>query len=431
MTAQAKQLDLLQAEVDQEEQLFGDEQLTAEEKQQHELSKKILAMAKDRHRFQKNDDGYRVPDAYEDRPKDQSLAEARESALNQRYEEEEEPLTEQELWDQEQQRRAGSSRQKKKSRYDVSDEDYVFEDHVDFVRDAMLMKGKDDVKKGKKADLAVPEIERSSRDSKKLAKLTAHEELLAVRKRLPVYAYREEFLEAVQDNQVLIVVGETGSGKTTQLPQYLHEVGYSKVGCIGCTQPRRVAAMSVAARVSKELDVVLGREVGYSIRFEDCTSQDTVIKYMTDGMLLREFLGEPDLQSYSVMMIDEAHERTLHTDVLFGLIKDIARFREDIKIVISSATMNAEAFSTYFDDAAIFNIPGRTYDVEILYTKAPEADYLDAAVVSVLQTHVSQPPGDILVFLTGQEEIEAAVENLLERTKALGADSAYVEATQC
>ena len=216
---EAKQLDLLQAEVDQEEQLFGDESLTAEEKQQHELSKKILAMAKDRHRFQKNDDGYRVPDAYEDRPKDQSLAEARESALNQRYEEEEEPLTEQELWDQEQQRRAGSSRQKKKSRYDVSDEDYVFEDHVDFVRDAMLMKGKDDVKKGKKADLAVPEIERSSRDSKKLAKLTAHEELLAVRKKLPVYAYREEFLEAVQDNQVLIVVGETGSGKTTQLPQ--------------------------------------------------------------------------------------------------------------------------------------------------------------------------------------------------------------------
>jgi len=315
---EAKQLDLLQAEVDQEEQLFGDEQLTAEEKQQHELSKKILAMvgvrrprisnssrrrrrgatesppcerdspqptqAKDRHRFQKNDDGYRVPDAYEDRPKEQSLAEARESALNQRYEEEDEPLTEQELWDQEQQRRAGSSRQKKKSRYDVSDEDYVFEDHVDFVRDAMLLKGKDDVKKGKKADLAVPEIERSSRDSKKLAKLTAHEELLAVRKKLPVYAYREEFLEAVQDNQVLIVVGETGSGKTTQLPQYLHEVGYSKVGCIGCTQPRRVAAMSVAARVSKELDVVLGREVGYSIRFEDCTSQDTVIKYMTDGM---------------------------------------------------------------------------------------------------------------------------------------------------
>ena len=121
------------------------------------------------------------------------------------------------------------------------------------------------------------------------------------------------------------------------------------------------------------------------------------------------------------LVTHRSHQHRLHTDVLFGLIKDIARFREDIKIVISSATMNAEAFSTYFDDAAIFNIPGRTYDVEILYTKAPEADYLDAAVVSVLQTHVSQPPGDILVFLTGQEEIEAAVENLLERTKALGA----------
>lgn len=295
---ESKQLDLLQAEVDQEEQLFGDEVVTAEEKQQHSLSKKIIAMAKDRHRFTKHDDGYRVPDAYEDRPKDQSLAEARESALNQRYEEEAEPLTEQELWDAEQQRRAGSSRQKKKSRYDVSDADYVFEDHVDFVRDAMLLKGKDDVKKGKRADLAVPEVGTGSRDQKKLAKLSAHEQLLAVRRSLPVYAYREEFLEAVQDNQVLIVVGETGSGKTTQLPQFLHEVGYSKVGCIGCTQPRRVAAMSVAARVSKELDVVLGREVGYSIRFEDCTSRDTVIKYMTDGMLLREFLGEPDLASY-------------------------------------------------------------------------------------------------------------------------------------
>ena len=124
---------------------------------------------------------------------------------------------------------------------------------------------------------------------------------------------------------------------------------------------------------------------------------------MTDGMLLREFLGEPDLASYSVMMIDEAHERTLHTDVLFGLIKDIARFRDDIKIIISSATLNAEAFSAYFDDAAIFNIPGRAFDVEILYTKAPEADYLDAAVVTTLQTHITQPlPGDVRVFLTGQ-----------------------------
>jgi len=425
---EAKQLDLLQAEVDQEEQLFGDEAVTAEEKHQHELSKKILAMARDRARFEAKDDGYHVPDAYEDaRRGDMTLAEAREKTLNARYEEEAEPLTEQELWDAEQQRRAGSSKSRKKSRYDVDDADYVFDDHVDFVASKMLLKGIDNIKQGKKGDVpaaedALGDLVPRGRDAKKLAHRSAHDELLEKRRTLPVYAYRTEFLEAVKDNQVLVVIGETGSGKTTQLPQFLHEVGYSKVGLIGCTQPRRVAAMSVAARVSKEMDVVLGREVGYSIRFEDCTSKDTLLKYMTDGMLLREFLGEPDLASYSVMMIDEAHERTLHTDVLFGLIKDIARFREDIKIIISSATMNAEAFSSYFDDAAIFNIPGRTFDVEILYTKAPEADYLDAAVVTVLQTHITQPfPGDILVFFTGQEEIEAAVETLTERTKGLGA----------
>ena len=123
---------------------------------------------------------------------------------------------------------------------------------------------------------------------------------------------------------------------------------------IGCTQPRRVAAMSVAARVAKERGVTLGREVGYSIRFEDCTSDRTEIKYMTDGMLLREFLTEPDLASYSVMMIDEAHERTLHTDVLFGLVKDIARFRPDLKLIISSATLDAMKFSKFFDNAPIF-----------------------------------------------------------------------------
>eukprot|EP00954_Amorphochlora_amoebiformis_P015873 1246438-Amorphochlora_amoeboformis.AAC.1 len=164
----------------------------------------------------------------------------------------------------------------------------------------------------------------------------------------------------------------------------------------------------------------LGHEVGYSIRFEDCTSESTRLKYMTDGMLLREFLGEPDLKSYSVMMIDEAHERTLHTDVLFGLIKDIARFRQDIKILISSATLNATKFSNYFDEAPVFKIPGRRYPVDIFYTKSPEADYIDAAIVTVLQIHVTQPLGDILVFLTGQEEIEAAQENLERRVRGLG-----------
>ena len=264
------------------------------------------------------------------------------------------------------------------------------------------------------------------------------------RKTLPIFRFREDLINAIREHQVLIIEGETGSGKTTQLTQYLYEEGFceadtdeeddnddevdlpgmkkktKKKMMIGCTQPRRVAAMSVAARVAEEMNVKLGREVGYSIRFEDCSSERTIIKYMTDGMLLREFLGEPDLASYSVLIVDEAHERTLHTDILFGLVKDIARFRPKLKLLISSATLDADKFSQFFDDAPIFRIPGRRFPVDIYYTKAPEADYIDAAVVTVLQIHVTQPLGDILMFLTGQEEIETANEMLLERTRRLG-----------
>ena len=242
-----------------------------------------------------------------------------------------------------------------------------------------------------------------------------------IKRSLPVFEYRQAFLDAVDAHKVIVLTGETGSGKTTQLPQYLHEHGYTRGGkMIGCTQPRRVAAMSVAARVADEMDTVLGREVGYAIRFEDCTSDVTAIKYMTDGMLLREFLTNPDLSPYSVMIIDEAHERTLQTDILFGLIKDIARYRDDIRIIIASATLDAEKFSDYFDGAPIFAIPGRRYPVDVYYTKAPESDYLDAAVMTVLQIHKTQPPGDVLVFLTGQAEIEAAQAALEERGREAG-----------
>ncbi|KAF4745931.1 putative pre-mRNA-splicing factor ATP-dependent RNA helicase dhx16, partial [Perkinsus olseni] len=225
----------------------------------------------------------------------------------------------------------------------------------------------------------------------------------------------------VKKYPVLVLVGETGSGKTTQMPQYLHEAGYTKFGKIGCTQPRRVAAMSVAARVSDEMGVKLGHEVGYSIRFEDKTSDSTIIKYMTDGMLLREFLGEPDLASYSIMIIDEAHERTLHTDILFGLVKDLLAFRKDFKVIISSATIDAQKFSMYFENAPIFNVPGRRYPVTIHYTIAPEANYIEAAVTTVLQIHLTQPlNGDILVFMPGQQEIEDAMELITFRTRGLG-----------
>ncbi|MBA0778914.1 hypothetical protein Gotri_003203, partial [Gossypium trilobum] len=240
------------------------------------------------------------------------------------------------------------------------------------------------------------------------------------RQSLPIYKLKKELIQAVHDNQVLVVIGETGSGKTTQVTQYLAEAGYTTRGKIGCTQPRRVAAMSVAKRVAEEFGCRLGEEVGYAIRFEDCTGPDTVIKYMTDGMLLREILIDENLSQYSVIMLDEAHERTIHTDVLFGLLKQLVKRRPDLRLIVTSATLDAEKFSGYFFNCNIFTIPGRTFPVEILYTKQPESDYLDAALITVLQIHLTEPEGDILVFLTGQEEIDFACQSLYERMKGLG-----------
>ncbi|KAG4302822.1 hypothetical protein PCK1_000982, partial [Pneumocystis canis] len=250
------------------------------------------------------------------------------------------------------------------------------------------------------------------------------------RQALPVFKLRTSFVEAVRKNQLIIVVGDTGSGKTTQITQYLAEEGFANNGKIGCTQPRRVAAMSVAKRVADEVGCRLGQEVGYTIRFEDCTSPETKIKYMTDGMLQRECLIDPDLNSYSVIILDEAHERTIATDVLFGLLKKSLKRRPDLKLIVTSATLDAEKFSSYFYNCPIFTIPGRTYPVEILYTREPEKDYLDAALIekdyldaaliTVMQIHLSEPPGDILLFLTGQEEIDTSCEILFKRIKTLG-----------
>ena len=244
--------------------------------------------------------------------------------------------------------------------------------------------------------------------------------LIEQRQSLPIYAFKEQLVKAVKDNQILIVIGETGSGKTTQITQYLAEAGFIATGKIGCTQPRRVAAMSVAKRVSEEYGCRLGQEVGYTIRFEDCTSPETVIKYMTDGMLLKECLIDSDMKKYSVIMLDEAHERTIHTDVLFGLLKSTVKKRPELKLIVTSATLDAVKFSQYFFEAPIFTIPGRTFPVEILYTKEPETDYLDASLITLMQIHLREPPGDILLFLTGQEEIDTACETLYERMKSLG-----------
>nr|XP_020667965.1 putative pre-mRNA-splicing factor ATP-dependent RNA helicase DHX16 [Pogona vitticeps] len=397
----------LEAEIADEEYLFSEQELTAFERQELEYKRRVRDLAKqykqagEQEKMEKSN-RYYMPE------------ESRSKKIPDRYEE---PQTEDHLAPRDEQRRweedhigAASLRfgaRDASKRHPHKDYEYVLEEDemIQFVN-AVQMQG---TTQNKEEKPQLSEVERK--------KLSIQE----VRHSLPIYPYRADLLAAIAEHQTLIIEGETGSGKTTQIPQYLFEEGYTEKGMkIGCTQPRRVAAMSVAARVSQEMDVKLGNEVGYSIRFEDCTSERTVLKYMTDGMLLREFLTEPDLSSYSVIIIDEAHERTLHTDILFGLIKDIARFRPELKVLIASATLDTERFSTFFDDAPIFRIPGRRFPVDIFYTKAPEADYLEACVVSVLQIHVTQPQGDILVFLTGQEEIEACCEMLQDRCRRLG-----------
>ncbi|KAG9439832.1 hypothetical protein H6P81_019997 [Aristolochia fimbriata] len=405
-----KKLEELRDEIEDEQYLFAGVKLTEAEINQMRHKREIYELSK-KHLEDLDDVGeYRMPEAYDQEggiDQDKRFAAAVQRYRDPGASDKMNPFAEQEAWEEHQIGKAtlkfGSKNKQQKS----EEYEYVHEDYIDFIKASVIdgdqneyemLQGKDDDSSSK----------------------SALQKLQDERKTLPIYAYREDILAAVDKYQVIIIVGETGSGKTTQIPQYLHEAGYTKRGKIGCTQPRRVAAMSVAARVSQEMGVKLGHEVGYSIRFEDCTSDKTILKYMTDGMLLREFLGEPDLASYSVIMVDEAHERTLSTDILFGLVKDISRFRSDLKLLISSATLDAEKFSDYFDSAPIFNIPGRRYPVEIHYTKSPEADYLDAAIVTVLQIHVTQPPGDILVFLTGQEEIETAEENLKYRTRSLG-----------
>lgn len=383
-----KKLQLLKMTVAEEEQLFDDVDLTEAEKKHLDYKKQILNIAEERRRMDQPLDRYALPENYAVE-KDREKRQKQEQMLYRRY------LGKGERGDADEWQETQLSKAAKAT--ERHDETYalVLDDEVEFEAHA-------------ESEEEEPELvnEQTRRQEKVMS-------ILETRRSLPVYAYREELLQAVEDYQVIVVVGETGSGKTTQIPQYLLEAGYTKAGKkIGCTQPRRVAAMSVAARVSEEMNTKLGHEVGYSIRFEDCTSEKTIIKYMTDGMLLREFLTEPDLDTYSVLIIDEAHERTLHTDILFGLVKDIARYRKDLKVLISSATLDADKFSAYFDDAPVFRIPGRRFPVTTYYTKAPEADYLAAVVTTTMQIHLTQAEGDILVFLTGQEEIESVQERL-------------------
>uniref|UniRef100_A0A672FFX6 ATP-dependent RNA helicase DHX15 n=1 Tax=Salarias fasciatus TaxID=181472 RepID=A0A672FFX6_SALFA len=239
-------------------------------------------------------------------------------------------------------------------------------------------------------------------------------EILKKRLQLPVWEYKEK----------LVLVGETGSGKTTQIPQWCVDMVRGLPGpkrAVACTQPRRVAAMSVAQRVADEMDVMLGQEVGYSIRFEDCSSAKTILKYMTDGMLLREAMNDPLLERYGVIILDEAHERTLATDILMGVLKEVVRQRSDLKVIVMSATLDAGKFQVYFDNCPLLTIPGRTHPVEIFYTPEPERDYLEAAIRTVIQIHMcEEDEGDCLLFLTGQEEIDEACKRIKREVDDLG-----------
>lgn len=413
---ETEKLALLRKQVAEEtEELRSRVRLSEREKAEFAKNREILRLAEERLRIDDHRDGYYMPEDYITE-KGKIDKKRKEDALYKRYVERDEYgqekfTTEHEEWEREQTQKAKAQINRAEREYDDQYAPVLDPDQYIQWTQATTMTG------DRKALTAEEKFLQAQLDAAEQKALSIQE----TRKSLPIYVYRDAFIEALETHQILVLVGETGSGKTTQLPQYLHEAGYTKGGLkVGCTQPRRVAAMSVAARVAEEMGVKCGQEVGYSIRFEDNTSDKTVIKYMTDGMLLREFMTEPDLAGYSALMIDEAHERTVHTDILLALVKDLARERPDLKLLISSATMNAEKFSTYFDDCPIFNIPGRKFDVDVYFTPAPEANYLTAAITTVFQIHTTQGAGDILVFLTGQDEIEAAEQQLTDTARKLG-----------
>ena len=239
---------------------------------------------------------------------------------------------------------------------------------------------------------------------------------------LPVHEKLEEIKKAIAENQVTIICGETGSGKTTQLPKICLELGHGAAGLIGHTQPRRLAARSVAERIAEELKSEIGSAVGYKVRFTDHTSRDACVKLMTDGILLAETQTDRYLAAYDTIIIDEAHERSLNIDFLLGYLKQLLPHRPDLKVIITSATIDAERFSQHFNGAPVLEVSGRTYPVEILYRPLTSKDEDDAeveltdAIVDAADELARHGEGDILVFLPGEREIREAAEALRKST---------------
>ncbi len=234
--------------------------------------------------------------------------------------------------------------------------------------------------------------------------------------KLPVYEQKQRILTALEENQVIVVESPTGSGKTTQLPLILHEAGYGRDGVIGVTQPRRIAAVSVSGYIAEQLGSRIPGLVGYKMRFEDHTDHSTRIKVMTDGILLQEIKADYRLSQYSVIMVDEAHERSLNIDFILGLLKRVLEERPEFKVIISSATINPDIFSEYFSSCPVIRIDARMYPVELLYSPPPTDSYDDLIfkVVQLVEHEVENrdEPGDILVFLSGERAIKDCINAL-------------------
>ena len=326
-----QQIELLRREIGDEEALFRGMKVTKREQEALDRKKQLLELVEARLKIDDKLEGYQLPEDYitEQGKIDKKK---KEGVLYQRYEEakpkDDQFVTDVDQWEQSQTVHSTFRTGAMDKQEIIEDYEYVFDESqtIQFVMEN-TMSGEQLSARDK---LIMQQVEEAQKRGTLFiyhclpicSPRSTAQTIEETRKSLPIYQFRDDILAAVKEHQVLIVVAETGSGKTTQLPQYLHEAGYTENGMkIGCTQPRRVAAMSVAARVAEEMGTKVGYEVGYSIRFEDCTSDKTVLKYMTDGMLLREFLTEPDLAGYSALIIDEAHERTLSTDILFALVK--------------------------------------------------------------------------------------------------------------
>ncbi|KIJ20501.1 hypothetical protein PAXINDRAFT_96688 [Paxillus involutus ATCC 200175] len=280
-------------------------------------------------------------------------------------------------------------------------------------------------------------------DEEGLKKSQSTTPLQKQREQLPIAKGRDALIREIRDNDVTILLGETGSGKTTQVPQYILEAGLAGKGMIAVTQPRRVAATSLAARVAAEKNVKVGGLIGYSVRFDEACCAETKIKYVSDGMLVRELLSDPLLSRYSVIVLDEAHERTLRTDFLIANLKTIHAKRNTasdakgkgkspaselnpLKIIVMSATLDAERFSRFYNNARILYVKGRQHPVQTFHTAVSQTDYVDSALRTFFQIHIDKPPGDVLIFLPGQEDIESIEKSIRMYAKRLPEERMHV-----